>query len=120
MSSGRHVISYEILVFMVTVTMIFQVAVEEMNDLKEVWSELSKVWDQVEQAKEQQWLSVQPRKLRQGLESFLEQLKKFPARLRQYSAYEHISNAVKGFIKVQHYLISEHCVIAYRKAWLVL
>ncbi|XP_077971534.1 cytoplasmic dynein 1 heavy chain 1-like isoform X1 [Styela clava] len=77
-----------------------QVAVEEMKDLKEVWSELSKVWDQVEQMKDQQWLSVQPRKLRQGLEVFAEQLKKFPARLRQYSAYEHISNSVKAFIKV--------------------
>lgn len=71
-----------------------------MNDLKEVWSELSKVWDQVEQMKDQQWLSVQPRKLRQGLDSFAEMLKKFPARLRQYAAYEHISQSIKSFIKV--------------------
>lgn len=41
-----------------------QVALEELHDLKEVWSELSKVWEQIDQMKEQPWVSVQPRKVR--------------------------------------------------------
>lgn len=42
---------------------ICQVALEELHDLKEVWSELSKVWEQIDQMKEQPWVSVQPRKV---------------------------------------------------------
>nr|XP_020643857.1 cytoplasmic dynein 1 heavy chain 1-like [Pogona vitticeps] len=41
-----------------------QVALEELQDLKGVWSELSKVWEQIDQMKEQPWVSVQPRKVR--------------------------------------------------------
>ena len=40
------------------------VAFEELQDLKGVWSELSKIWDQIDEMKELPWLSVQPRKLR--------------------------------------------------------
>lgn len=42
---------------------LYQVALEELHDLKEVWSELSKVWEQIDQMKEQPWVSVQPRKV---------------------------------------------------------
>ena len=40
-----------------------QVALEELQDLKGVWSELSKVWEQIDDLKERPWLSVQPRKV---------------------------------------------------------
>lgn len=46
-----------------TATLLHQVALEELHDLKEVWSELSKVWEQIDQMKEQPWVSVQPRKV---------------------------------------------------------
>ena len=42
-----------------------QVAVEELQDLKGVWSELSKIWEQIDDLKERPWLSVQPRKVAQ-------------------------------------------------------
>lgn len=41
-------------------------ALEELHDLKEVWSELSKIWEQIDQMKEQPWVSVQPRKVTDG------------------------------------------------------
>ena len=40
------------------------VSYEELQDLKGVWSELSKIWEQIDEMKELPWLSVQPRKLR--------------------------------------------------------
>ena len=40
-----------------------QVAMEELVDLKGVWSELSKIWEQIDDMKEKPWLSVQPRKV---------------------------------------------------------
>jgi dynein heavy chain 1 len=58
---------------------------EELTDLKGVWQELSKVWEQIEEMKDQPWLSVQPRKLRQQIDQLLTQLKDLPSRLRQYA-----------------------------------
>lgn len=42
-----------------------QVAVEELQDLKGVWGELSKIWEQIDELKDKPWLSVQPRKVHQ-------------------------------------------------------
>lgn len=38
------------------------VALEELEDLKGVWSELGKIWAQIDELKDQQWLTVAPRK----------------------------------------------------------
>ena len=40
-----------------------QVALEELQDLKGVWVELSKIWEQIDELKDKPWLSVQPRKV---------------------------------------------------------
>ncbi|KAG7269475.1 LOW QUALITY PROTEIN: hypothetical protein CRUP_009988 [Coryphaenoides rupestris] len=82
-----------------------QVALEELQDLKGVWSELFKVWEQIDQMKEQPWVSVQPRKLRQSLDTLLNQLKNFPARLRQYASYEYVQRLLKGYMKVNMLVI---------------
>uniref|UniRef100_A0A2K5END2 Cytoplasmic dynein 1 heavy chain 1 n=1 Tax=Aotus nancymaae TaxID=37293 RepID=A0A2K5END2_AOTNA len=82
-----------------------QVALEELQDLKGVWSELSKVWEQIDQMKEQPWVSVQPRKLRQNLDALLNQLKNFPARLRQYASYEFVQRLLKGYMKINMLVI---------------
>ena len=39
------------------------VALEELQDLKSVWVELSKIWEQMDGQKDQPWLSIQPRKV---------------------------------------------------------
>ena len=40
-----------------------QVGLEELQDLKGVWSELAKIWEKVDELKDKPWLSVQPRKV---------------------------------------------------------
>lgn len=40
-----------------------RVAFEEMQDLKGVWTELSKIWEQIDDLKDKPWLSVAPRKV---------------------------------------------------------
>ena len=40
-----------------------RVAHEEMQDLKGVWTELSKIWEQIDDLKDKPWLSVAPRKV---------------------------------------------------------
>ena len=70
-----------------------------MNDLKEIWTELAKVTSQLETMKQQSWQVIQPRKLRSALDALRDQMKNFPARLRQYASYEHIMAKLKSLIK---------------------
>uniref|UniRef100_T1JGT9 Dynein heavy chain, cytoplasmic n=1 Tax=Strigamia maritima TaxID=126957 RepID=T1JGT9_STRMM len=77
-----------------------QVAFEEMQDLKGVWSELAKIWERIDEMKDKPWLSVQPRKLRQQIDSLHVQLKDLPARLRQYASYEYVKKMLQGYAKV--------------------
>ena len=77
------------------------VALEELQDLKGVWVELSKIWEQIEELREKPWLSVAPRKIRQALDGLLGQLKAFPARLKQYASFEYVQTLLKSYTKVR-------------------
>ncbi|XP_065208173.1 dynein heavy chain, cytoplasmic isoform X2 [Planococcus citri] len=76
------------------------VVFEELQDLRGVWSELSRIWAQIDEIREKPWLSIQPRKLRQQLDTLTTQLKELPARLRQYSSYEYVKRLLQGYSKV--------------------
>ncbi|XP_015784706.1 dynein heavy chain, cytoplasmic isoform X1 [Tetranychus urticae] len=81
------------------------VALEELQDLKAVWSELSKIWSQIETLKELPWLSVQPRKVRQSLDNLMGQLKEMPARFRQYASYDYVKRLIQSHLKVNMIII---------------
>lgn len=81
-----------------------QVVFEELQDLRGVWSELSRIWTQIDETREKPWLSVQPRKLRQQLDAMMAQLKELPARLRQYSSYEYVKKLLQGYTKVSVFI----------------
>nr|CAD7194334.1 unnamed protein product [Timema douglasi] len=82
-----------------------QVVFEELQDLRGVWSELSRIWAQIDEVREKPWLSVQPRKLRQQLDTLMAQLKELPARLRQYSSYEYVKKLMQGYTKVNMMIV---------------
>ena len=81
------------------------VVLEELQDLRGVWSELSKIWTQIDETREKPWLSVQPRKLRQSLETMMSQLKELPARLRMYESYEYVKKLLQSYIKVNMMIV---------------
>ncbi|XP_033735277.1 cytoplasmic dynein 1 heavy chain 1-like isoform X2 [Pecten maximus] len=81
------------------------VALEELQDLKGVWAELSKIWEQIDELKDKPWLSVQPRKIRQSLDGLLNQLKDLPARLRTYASYEHVKRTLQTYAKVNMLIV---------------
>ncbi|XP_038118676.1 dynein heavy chain, cytoplasmic isoform X2 [Culex quinquefasciatus] len=81
------------------------VVLEELQDLRGVWSELSKIWTQIDETREKPWLSVQPRKLRQSLEAMMNQLKELPARLRMYESYEYVKKLIQSYIKVNMMIV---------------
>merc|ERR1719422_1263221 len=75
------------------------------EDLKGVWSELSRIWEQIDEMKDKPWLSVQPRKLRQQMDLLLTQLKDLPARLRQYASYEYVKKLIQSYQKVNMLIV---------------
>lgn len=75
------------------------VSIEELQDLKGVCSELAKVWTQIDEQREKQWVTVQPRKLRIALDGLLVQLKEMTSRLRQYDSYAHVKRLIQDYLR---------------------
>lgn len=73
--------------------------VEELRDLKAVWTALSGIWNQVGELRDSQWATVQPRKLRQSLDALLASTKDMPTRMRQYAAFEYVQDMLRGLLK---------------------
>lgn len=73
---------------------------EEVQDFKSVWANLTIVWDQVNDLRDQPWNSIQPRKLRQSLDNLIKTTKEMPSRMRQYAAFEHVQSVLRGLLKV--------------------
>lgn len=75
-------------------------ALEELRDLKAVWTALSGIWSQLEELRGTKWNNVPPaRKLRQQLDGLLEQTRSLPARMRQYAAAEYCASSLRTLAK---------------------
>lgn len=73
---------------------------EEVQDFKSVWANLTIVWDQLNDLRDQPWNSIQPRKLRQSLDNLIKTTKEMPSRMRQYAAFEHVQTVLRQLLKV--------------------
>lgn len=73
---------------------------EELRDLKSVWSEIGKIWSSIGEIRDVQWALVVPRKIRQQLDALLAEMRDLPAKMRTYAAFEHLQEALKGYLKV--------------------
>ncbi|QRW00298.1 cytoplasmic dynein 1 heavy chain 1 [Ceratobasidium sp. AG-Ba] len=73
--------------------------IEEMRDLKGVWTALSGVWSQIAELREMVWATVQPRKLRQHIDGLIASTKDLPSRMRQYAAFEYVQDVLKARLK---------------------
>ncbi|KAK3059404.1 hypothetical protein LTS18_010951, partial [Coniosporium uncinatum] len=73
---------------------------EEVQDFKSVWAALSTIWNSLNELRETNWTSVQPRKLRQSIEKLIAMTKDMPSRMRQYAAFEHVQTVLRQLLKV--------------------
>lgn len=72
---------------------------EEIRDLKAVWTALSGVWAQVADLRDTAWQTVQPRKVRQQLDGLLASTRDMPSKMRQYAAFEFVQESLRGYLK---------------------
>jgi dynein heavy chain 1, cytosolic len=72
----------------------------------DVWKSLLPIYDNLDELKEQQWLSVQPRKLRQSLEELMARLKGLPSQFKTYEAYDYAKRMLQNYSKVFFEFIS--------------
>ena len=73
---------------------------EEVQDFRSVWANLKTVWDNLNDLRDQNWVSVQPRKVRTRLDELVRMMRDMPARMRQYAAFEHMQNRLRRLQKV--------------------
>ena len=76
------------------------VILEEVQDFKSVWAQLSLIWKNLTDVREVLWNSVQPRKLRSQVDNLIKMTKDMPSRMRQYAAFEHMQNKLRNLLKV--------------------
>jgi len=72
---------------------------EEIRDLKAVWTALSGVWAQISELRDTLWSSIQSRKLRQQFDSLLSTTREMPSKMRQYAAFEYVQETLRNHLK---------------------
>ncbi|GAA5808073.1 hypothetical protein MFLAVUS_001455 [Mucor flavus] len=73
---------------------------EELRDLKSVWTSLARVWQSVYEIRDTSWSSVVPRKVRQHIDGLVNSTKEMPNRMRQYAAYEFMQDTLRQLLRV--------------------
>ncbi|ORX61965.1 dynein heavy chain [Hesseltinella vesiculosa] len=73
---------------------------EELRDLKSVWSSLANVWQSVYEIRDTPWTSVVPRKVRQSIDELVSSTKEMPNRMRQYAAFEYVQDTLRQLLRV--------------------
>jgi len=79
---------------------------EELYDLKEVWSAMQVPYGKLDDLKDTLWSSCVPRKLRKALDQVIDDLRTLPSRVRQYDVYTFFHDTVKKYIG-SHSILSD-------------
>ncbi|KAI8818344.1 dynein heavy chain [Fimicolochytrium jonesii] len=77
-----------------------EIVLEELRDLKEVWTSLSTLWSGIGEIRETHWNAVAPRKIRQQLDRLLLSMKEMGNRVRQYAAFDYARNILQRYLDV--------------------
>jgi dynein cytoplasmic 1 heavy chain len=77
---------------------------EEVQDFRSVWASLNTIWSSLNELREQQWTSVNPRKIRRSLEDLVKLMREMPSRMRQYAAFTFMQDKVRNLLKANSIL----------------
>ncbi|KAK9240220.1 dynein heavy chain, N-terminal region 1-domain-containing protein [Lipomyces kononenkoae] len=76
-----------------------EIAVQEVQDFKSVWSALSSIWQSLNDLRDTPWASVVPRKVKRNIDDLIKMTKEMPSRMRQYSSFEYVQGILRQFLK---------------------
>ncbi|KAI8619674.1 dynein heavy chain [Chytriomyces sp. MP71] len=72
---------------------------EELKDLKSVWSSLSTIWIAYGDIKEASWATIAPKKIKQSIDHLLNDMKELPSKMRSYAAFDYLQEMLRGLLK---------------------
>ena len=79
---------------------------EEIQGLKEVWSELAKIWINIENLRDTPWSAIVTKKIKDVIDKSVEQMNALPNRLRNYEAFDSMKGKLSKLSK-SNKMISE-------------
>ncbi|KAL8732460.1 MAG: hypothetical protein Q9166_002673 [cf. Caloplaca sp. 2 TL-2023] len=91
---------------------------DEVQDFMSVWAALSTIWKSLSDLRETQWATLQPRKVRQSIDSLLQMTKEMPSRMRQYAAFEHIQAVLRQYLKANPLLAEMKSEAVRERHWI--
>lgn len=91
---------------------------DEVQDFMSVWSALSTIWKNLGDLRETQWVTLQPRKVRQSIDGLLQMTKDMPSRMRQYAAFGHIQEVLRQYLKVNPLLTDMKSEAVRERHWI--
>eukprot|EP00911_Craspedida_sp_UC1_P002250 UC1_evm1s1712 len=74
--------------------------IEELYDLKKSWAELSRTVHKLNTLKNTEWGGVIPPKVRSTLNEIVDEMRRMPARVKSYEAYDYLLKECKGYLRV--------------------
>ncbi len=81
----------------------------ELDEIRNVWKSLENVCNRLEELKDIQWLTVQPKKLKTTLDELLISMTAMVASVKNYHSYNAVKTNIENYLKVFYFL----CFIFY-------
>lgn len=73
---------------------------DELEEIRNVWKSLENVCNRLEELKDIQWLTVQPKKLKGNLEELLSSMTAMVSSVKNYHSYNAVKTNIENYLKV--------------------
>lgn len=72
----------------------------ELDEIRNVWKSLENVCNRLEELKDIQWITVQPKKLKTNLEELLSSMTDMVPSVKNYHSYNAVKTNIENYLKV--------------------
>lgn len=72
----------------------------ELEEIRNVWKSLENVCNRLEELKDLEWLTIQPKKLKNNLEELLSTMTAMVSSVKNYHSYHAVKSNIENYLKV--------------------
>ena len=72
----------------------------ELDEIRNVWKSLENVCNRLEELKDIQWITVQPKKLKANIEELLSLMTAMVPSVKSYHSYHAVKSNIENYLKV--------------------